>query len=65
LQEAGQLSGALKAKAYISQNCTPEQIQEVTKHINTNIIVGTSQHLCEATGIESVMYDTMTAVTAP
>jgi hypothetical protein len=63
--EAGQLSGALKAKAFISQNCTPEQIQELTKHINTDIIVGTYQHLREATEIESVIYDTMSAVTAP
>ena len=63
--EVGQLSGALKAKAFISQNCTPEQIQKLTKQINTDIIVGTYQHLREATEIESVIYDTMSAVTAP
>lgn len=63
--EAGQLSGALKAKAYISENCTPEQIQELTKHINTDIVLGTSQDLCAETGIETVTYDIMTAKTAP
>jgi hypothetical protein len=62
--EAGQLSGALKAKAYISVNRTPEQIQELTKHINTDIVLGTSQDLCEATGIKNITYDTMTAKTA-
>jgi predicted metal-dependent hydrolase len=62
--EAGQLSGALKAKAYISENCTLEQIQELTKHINTDIVLGTSQDLCEATGIKNITYDTMTAKTA-
>jgi hypothetical protein len=62
--EAGQLSGAMKAKAFITENCTPEQIQELTAHINTDIILGTSQQLIEATEIENVTYDTMTAITA-
>jgi hypothetical protein len=54
----------MKAKAFITENCTPEQIQELTAHINTDIILGTSKHLIEATKIENVTYDTMTAKTA-
>jgi hypothetical protein len=63
--EAGQLSGALKAKAFITEYCTPEIIQELNIHIKTDMFMGTAQNLRERTGIENVTYDIMTADTAP
>jgi hypothetical protein len=61
--ESGHLRGGMRAVAFIVESCTPEQIQELTKFINTDTILGTYQHLEGETGIENVDYATMTAET--